>query len=148
MSDRLVCVACGRSFDVAASAGERWVACPNCQASNVNPAVVHVPPADTAQVWAVLGVLIIVFSTLGLVCGPFSVAFAQGLGNRGENHPGGVVITFAGFLLLFVAGILLLVLGSRPRTELAKTASTLIGTTVLLLLLALSALVYGFSVCF
>jgi LSD1 subclass zinc finger protein len=145
VSERLVCSSCRRPFEPPADKGRPWVECPNCQARNINPETLEKP--SPRQGWAVLGMLLIIFSAGGGPCGACIVSFATPFG-RSEDHSAEAIATLVGFLILLAGGILLMVMGARPPDQRVGPGTTIFGATVLALIVGLSAIIYGFSVCF
>ena len=147
MSERLVCSACRRSFELAPDNRQPWVECPHCRARNGNPAVTQAPDPFSRTGYAIFGVVLIILSGLGALVGAFAVSFV-GFFRDGEPHRGEAIATLCGFLLLVAAGVLLVIIGTRPHDQPVGPGTTLFGATVLAFVVALSALIYGFSVCF
>lgn len=147
MPTRLTCVSCARPFDVPDDARAPWVECPHCRARNGNPAVTQAPDPFSRTGYAIFGVVLIILSGLGALGGVFVVSFV-GFFRDGEPHRGEAIATLCGFLLLVAAGVLLVIIGTRPHDQPVGPGTTLFGATVLAFVVALSALIYGFSVCF
>src|SRR5262249_31313669 len=144
VSERLVCSACRRPFELAPDNRQPWVECSHCKARNVNPETLE--KLSPRQGWAVLGMLLIIFAALGGPWGACIVSFAR-FGQR-EDHSSEAIATLVGFLLLVAVGILLMVIGARPAEQPVGPGTTIFGATVLAFVVGLSAIIYGFSVCF
>jgi hypothetical protein len=132
---------------VGADARTAWVECPYCKAKNPNTTM----PEENSSLlgrWAFGGTVLILLSLFGALVGPFVVAFVDYFRHEGTIDKTRSIVTLGGFAILLVVGILLVIAGTQSATEVIRKGAVLIKVAAVLTVVALSALIYGFSVCF